>query len=57
VLYLFLVKRFTLIDKLNNGHAVSDLNTEGNRSVAKMFLMLSSVKERESIIITCGCTM
>jgi hypothetical protein len=36
---------------------VSDLNTEGKRGVAKTFLMLDGVKERERIIITCGCTM
>jgi len=53
----FLLKKFPLIGKVNNGQAVSDLNTEGNRDVAKMFLMLNSVKERVWIIITCGYTM
>jgi hypothetical protein len=53
----FLLKRFTLIDKVNNSQAARDLNTEGNRGVTKMFPMLNSVKEREWIIITCGYTM
>ena len=57
MLYLFLFKRFRSIGKVNNGQALSDPNTEGNRGVAKIFLMLNSVKEREWIIITCGYTM
>jgi hypothetical protein len=53
----FFLKRFTLIDSLINVQAVFDLNTEDNRVVAKMFLMLNSVKEQECIIITCRYTM
>jgi hypothetical protein len=53
----FLRKKFTLIGIVNNGQAVSDLKTEGNQRVAKMFLMLNSVKERELITIICGYTL